>query len=406
MTSESQKSKDLPKILEFIASNGGHWSRWSSLTIFGGAPTEHPKVIKQISTKSMPYLSVIYFQPEPNLKPRGEHETGELTDDWSFEPNTHPQLVSVVLLGLPYCLVRRPRDKLLASRLQQLWLACDRVLYPREGLIALLSSSTQLESLHLDTGSVGQGLRSDRFAPPLRVLLPSLRTISLKLTTSAIWGFTILRAIDAPAVETFQLMIDLNRYAQCLAFTLELNETAAIDELACFVASGRLNGFLQETPTKHYRPGAGPIFPSLRTLILLAPDFEPGVYATLLKVYSGVTKAMLDSVGINLLGRSGKFLPNLTHLRCMNDSSPAAMARIKNAVKNRKEWSVQLSSLELVTPATGCSSEGWRTAQKVHEDFGYAMRDGLTVWKFGSLLLNPQGPYDMNDYSDAVFVSN
>ncbi|KAG9121973.1 hypothetical protein FRC07_001832, partial [Ceratobasidium sp. 392] len=186
--------------------------------------------------------------------------------------------------------------------------------------------------------------------------------------------------------------------------TVGLNENSTTNELAYFIASGRLGGALQDRSMRH-QAGAGPIFPYLRTLVL-SVTFQSGVYAELLKAYPGVTRATLDTRGIELLSHPDKLLPILTHLRCANDKAPAAMAAIKNAVKKRKGWGMQLSCLHLVTPAGGSKVEGWKTAQKVSEDFGYTMRDGLAVWKLGAWLFGSQELYDSKDYSNGMLMND
>ncbi|KAG8688789.1 hypothetical protein FRC08_011257 [Ceratobasidium sp. 394] len=106
----------------------------------------------------------------------------------------------------------------------------------------------------------------------LRVFLPSLRFFSLELVFSSHWGSHMLKIIDAPGVETFLLFF-------------EFAQNTSMAELVRFISSGRLNGALQEESAAG-QPGAGPIFPSLRTLALPHFPFNDAIQADLLNAYA------------------------------------------------------------------------------------------------------------------------
>ncbi|KAG8745260.1 hypothetical protein FRC10_008433 [Ceratobasidium sp. 414] len=163
--------------------------------------------------------------------------------------------------------------------------------------------------------------------------------------------------------------------------------------LARFISSGRLNGALQKTSATG-QPGAGPLFPSLCTLALPDLSSDDAIYADLLGAYAGVTKVTLSTSGVKFLSHEDRFLPRLTHLRCLNDEDPASMAVIKEAVEKRKDWGMGLSLLELVS--TDSEPEGRKPMEETEKDFGNAL-DGLVVrkimdWRFGWL-----GVYDIED---------
>ncbi|KAF8603961.1 hypothetical protein BDV93DRAFT_522759 [Ceratobasidium sp. AG-I] len=303
------------QILKHIVSHGGAVDRWRSLVVRAERPEALFKVVAFIDSLSTSALQFI------SLKRRIEDWTDAqwcdrrtiLPANRNFPSLTsgpqHPQLSRVELFGLTYKYIHDRRSAMV-SNLRHLKFSCSGEFHTTYIINTLLCVSPQLEYLSLDIGAARCAV-FQACIPPRTVILPSLRSLSLRVYNRHTWFVSFLEKIDAPAVESLRL--------SC--------EGGGLPPLLYFLCFGRLNGALRSASLTA-NSQCGPIFSSLRHLHLDYIDMPRAFWEHLFKAYSMVTKVTLDRVSLLSFVDSEVVLPNLLHIRYSGDRPDSLIQRL------------------------------------------------------------------------------
>ncbi|KAF8604085.1 hypothetical protein BDV93DRAFT_606424 [Ceratobasidium sp. AG-I] len=332
--------------LQSIVAHGGQIARWRSLIVIAKAAGVMFKTVSFINFEPTPELQFLSLTWKANFAAVDiqevialEEAPEVLNEIYALDSGPRrPQLRSVEFGGLPKAFVFE-RTSPLVSNLTYLKL-CPAFLLPSiQDIGTLLSASPRLESLHIDVMYVGEEL----FEPVLvqsQVLLPLLRSFTLRALTYNNWCMSLLQSIDAPAVEYFRLE--------------GIVEYLSSGLLLFYLGVGRTNGVLERGSAPGDRASRGPIFPSLHHLDL-ALSFnlakgskEQTSVLQLLSLYPMITQVTLSHPVLLALSILPTLCPNVSHFRYHDYRNSSFLGIMKRILLAREKAGMQIPLLEIV----------------------------------------------------------
>lgn len=281
---------------------GGAISRWRSLVARAKSSKALLEVVTFINSSPMPALQFISLKRQIYRK-FGESyyvNAGPTLDSLTSGPQC-PQLSHVELFGLICTHIFNPNTPKL-SGLRHLKLSCPSTLYSTNGICKLLSESPQLEYFSIDVGRLHRGGDGEPSIPS-KVLLPSLRSLSLHTYGMHDWFRQLLETINAPAVESLRMSSKGKR---------------GFESLLNLLCAGRPDDVLGSRNSTTDSP-SGPMFPLLRHLHLDYIEMDGEFWEKLLTAYSMITEVTLDWAGLFAVAHSEAALPKLSHIRYSDD---------------------------------------------------------------------------------------
>ncbi|KAH7335654.1 hypothetical protein B0J17DRAFT_50342 [Rhizoctonia solani] len=313
--------------LRLIVEYGGAMNCWKSLIVRSKAARPLYDVIGLINLTPIPalrFLSVTWgcdhrnrASPPPNSP---EHQAtrdaeGKTSNSYSLSCCPHrPHLVHVELVELP-CEFTFRRSSPISSSLTRLKLASS---FPNlESISNLLFENLRLELLEIDIRTVSLEDPRERLDSAsldrLRVSLPLLRVFSLKIWRYQMCGLQLLKIIDAPNVEDFELEYVMGK-GDAIYFRDRQNW-----EIPTYLAKGRVHGSLQSLtlPTEDLERGL--IFPRVRRLNvgnISAYEVlgQPETFADLLSAFPDITYLVAGGQCINTMSEDPNTHIELRHI--------------------------------------------------------------------------------------------
>ncbi|KAG8781829.1 hypothetical protein FRC12_021477 [Ceratobasidium sp. 428] len=188
--------------IESLIQYGAITSRWKSLSIRSRDSRMLYQALKYVHPQSTPVLQ--YLSVECSLQ--AYFATTFLAENES-ENNAYPtpsglfsRLRHIELITLPAGFLLKRLLPMLAG-LTRLKLSSEVKLYSRAQLCDMLSANSQLESLDISGCIIDEDFEpTDR-----RVVLPTLRSLSIASEESCAWTLGIMKMINGPAVEHLKL---------------------------------------------------------------------------------------------------------------------------------------------------------------------------------------------------------
>ncbi|CAE6435400.1 unnamed protein product [Rhizoctonia solani] len=270
-----------PKIhqaLPFIVTHGGKTSRWRSCWIQTNDLPAHLATLNFLLKSDLSilrYLELDYCGPEYTSRRLESGVYSNFTSKGSlFHDSPIPQLQIAVLRSVPNVCLFRHIGLFQLTELTYLELDFCSPLPKLAQLNGLLAACPKLAALFLDSMlEFHFSDESDHPDEPMelpRVRLPMLRSLVLKYTirTTVLWELGILKMIDAPNVQSFQLYLTSSR--DC-------------DSNSIFDYITRGDGVVD----------SGPIFPLLTSLGFFAQWDITVDLRRLLSAFTGVTTLVL-----------------------------------------------------------------------------------------------------------------
>ncbi|KAJ1299508.1 hypothetical protein OPQ81_006106 [Rhizoctonia solani] len=315
--------------LQLIIEYGGTLDRWRSLTVRSKAARPLYDVIGLINSASTPalrFLSLTWGADHqsrasppsgvnlPAQQAMGDAE-GKTCDSYALTPGPHrPQLAHIELVRLPSEFIFL-RASPMVSNLTRFKLASPFL--SLESVSNLLSGNPRLELLDVDIGTTSRWNSSERLdlasLGRLRVSLPLLSVFSLKLAQHQMCGLQLLKLIDAPNVESFEL-----------EFEIDHGDAGYVYDhrnwgIPTYLAKGRIHGALQSLTSPAENPGCGPIFPLVRKLniddIVSFDMFgQSQTFSQLLGAFPDITHLAAREQCIDAMLDDPDTHPNLRHI--------------------------------------------------------------------------------------------
>ncbi|KAH7339454.1 hypothetical protein B0J17DRAFT_655203 [Rhizoctonia solani] len=264
--------------LPFIVTHGGKTSRWRSCWIQTNDLPAHLATLKFLLTSDLSilrYLELDYCGPEYTSR---RLESGVYSNFIStgslFHDPPIPRLQIAVLRSVPNTCLFRNIGFFQLTELTYLELDFCSPLPKLIQLNGLLAACPRLAALFLDSildsHFSGEPDQPDEPVELPRIRLPMLRSLALKyaLRTTVLWELGILKMIDAPNVQSFQLYLTSNRDFDC-------------NPIFDYITRG--DGVT----------GLGPIFPLLTGLGFFAPWDITADLRRLLSTFTGLTTLVL-----------------------------------------------------------------------------------------------------------------
>ncbi|KAJ1304416.1 hypothetical protein OPQ81_005564 [Rhizoctonia solani] len=315
--------------LPFIVTHGGITSRWKSCWIQTNDLPAHLAVLNFLLLSDLPmlqYLELDYCGPEYTSR---RLESGVYSNFIStgslFHDPPIPRLQIAVLRSVPNLCLFRHLGSFQLTELTYLELDFCSPLPRLEQLNGLLAACPRLTALFLDSmlefHFVTEPDRPDDPVELPRVHLPLLQSLALKHTicSAVFWELGILKMIDAPNVQSFQLYLASNRI---------FDNDPIIDYIT------------QGDSTTNPRP----IFPLLTSLgFFLQQDITPDL-RRLLSTYTRVTTLVLPEFPeLSALLETPWLAPSLT-LLCLETKD---YKLLKDLVNMRYSAHLPLKTVEL-----------------------------------------------------------
>ncbi|KAG8704496.1 hypothetical protein FRC09_003494 [Ceratobasidium sp. 395] len=196
VNSITSRAKDA---IEFLIQHGAITSRWKSLLIRSRDSQMLYLALEYVHPQSTPALQCLSIEYSPQV-----HVIRTIRAENKSENNAPskllPRLRHVELTALPAGFLFEQSLPMLAG-LTHLKLSCEFKLYSQGKLYDMLSANPQLESLN-----IGGGIIDEDFEPAdRRVVLPSLRSLSIASEASCPWTLGIMKMINGPAIEHLKL---------------------------------------------------------------------------------------------------------------------------------------------------------------------------------------------------------
>lgn len=299
----------LPKLFNFLVSNGAHPSRWRSLFLNSSQLRIVFCFIKFMNEMTVPVLQLLSCRWDPTGLglglPRSERRNLAnrrlFGDCYSLSGSSFPNLRNVHLITIPWRFVfDRPAP--LLTDLVSLTLSAAfeyRLVLPSK-VYSLLSRNTRLECLRIDSGFTPSSF------PPIplfssRVCLTLLWRLTITIFTSARWILVVMHVIDAPNLEHLTLTIGHNSLTN-----------SNIKQLMRYLATGAFpgNGIGSNAQSLMNNP----IYPSLRSLDISRIRCRLKDIRLVLSAFETITHLTISHRAVKLLGKAPWLLPNLACL--------------------------------------------------------------------------------------------
>ncbi|KAG8704057.1 hypothetical protein FRC09_003794 [Ceratobasidium sp. 395] len=332
------KTSRTGKAIEFLMQHGAIPSRWKSLTIRSEVPQVLYKTLEYVHPQSAPalqYLSV-EWSLRMNLITAIESETRSLSYLLIFN-NIYPRTNETFLRLRHVEFITMPAGFLfgqslpMLSGLTRLRLVPAFKLYSQAQLYELLSANSQLESL-----DIGGGIIDEDFEPThRRVVLPSLRSLSVASGASCAWTLGILKMINGPAIEHLKL----SYYGYQPDKMVQV-----IEQIVGHIASEDSTD-ASPVPTHNQALSRQSIYPALRRLDvsgmrLIDDRIKP--FRDLFSLLPSITFLVARASLVSTLGDQPWLLPHLERIKLVGEP-PEELCRI---LHRRAEGGYPIKTLE------------------------------------------------------------
>ncbi|CAE6508281.1 unnamed protein product [Rhizoctonia solani] len=314
--------------LQLIVEYGGTMDRWRSLIIRSKAARPLYDAIGLINSAPTPALRFLSFTwggddrnralslvNSPRVQAMRDAE-GKTGDSYSLAHSSRrPQLAHVELVRLPSQFVFL-RSSPMVSNLTRFKLASP---FPSlQSVSNLLSGTPCLELLDVDIGNLSLENARERLNPTsldrLRISLPLLSVFSLKIWQYQICGLQLLKIINAPNVESFEL-----------EFEIDHGDAGYLGDdrnwsIPAYLAKGRVHGALQSLTSPARNVKCGPIFPlahklNIKHISSTGGTFgQPTKYHALASAFPNITHLAASHQCIDVMLGDPNAHPNLTHI--------------------------------------------------------------------------------------------
>ncbi|CAE6537844.1 unnamed protein product [Rhizoctonia solani] len=307
-------------LLEFLKTHGATPERWRTLSILAGQPEPLFEVIAFLHKQVSPALRCLSLKwASKNIQHSEESRAlsgaETLLRSLVLSDQSVPKLRHVELTSVPWPFVL-DRSSPLFTGLTSLSLTAATRLGSISKLADLLRGNPLLESLQLSSGpnSLNNVYFSDYPLP--RVILPSLRSLSVQSTYHGDWILDVLKATQTPNLETFTLATELY---------IDYPGGATVPEL--MLLSYLSDGSLKEDGDNN-GSGSGSetrsLYPLLQELDVSLTACHSGgqTIVTLLSSFASVTRLSIASHQIDCLGKFPWVLPKLQTLKSNGYPNP------------------------------------------------------------------------------------
>lgn len=201
----------IPYMLHSLNAYGARIDRWKSLSVCVNEPGTLPKFVKFLDTLAAPALRFLSFKWNIDQHSLGEEQEVNASafcvlldarDPHRLSETSVPNLRCVELTSVPWRFLFS-QDLLIFHGLTSLSLTAAYIRYTISGLHRLLSSSPQLESLHISSGFVDRDSATEEFTE--RAHLPLLCSLSVHTRILAHWALHVLKMVDAPGLQSLTI---------------------------------------------------------------------------------------------------------------------------------------------------------------------------------------------------------
>ncbi|KAF8608229.1 hypothetical protein BDV93DRAFT_603083 [Ceratobasidium sp. AG-I] len=293
--------------LEFIVAHGGVTSRWETLVIRSKRSETIQGVMDFVYNARLDNLHTLELDVE-TYKVLDADElvadvlTGQASSESAMFKNQPPLLRHIELYGMPSKLIL-PLKPPIVCNLTLLHLTVAHSLPDLVSLRDLFIHSPRLETLGLYTSRIESTDFQNQPPAVAKVHMPHLRQFTRHQWDSTSWGLSVLKMVDAPAVEVFSL------------------DYGDSDAVLSYLAFGRRGERLVDDhsgPNEHI--GGTSIYPALKHLIISGISGSPDTFSNMLKAFQNVTKLDWElrmDPDNQLLGvlRDSTICPQLEHIR-------------------------------------------------------------------------------------------
>lgn len=320
--------------LEFILARGGATSRWESLVVYSEASFFTLAVLCYMITSQLDNLRTLGFHTYKGLQ--GDELVAEVlvgqeaSKSVLFE--TQPPLIRLVeLSGMPPGFFFQHGATPIVSNLSSLNLTTVKFLPPLVGLRDLFIHSPRLETLSLHRGGIETTDFQDQPPATVRVRMLHLRQFTHHKWNSASWGLSVLKTVDAPALEMF---------------SLDLDDIEDINTIIAYAAFGRRGDQLVDDHSRlHEYPDGAAIYPALKHLAIRSESNLLEPLNDMLNAFRNITRLdwQLDNDAyVCMILSKGTVCPYLEHLRVLDFSNA-----VTNLVHQRAKQGKPLKIVEV-----------------------------------------------------------
>ncbi|KAL5639175.1 hypothetical protein ACGC1H_006630 [Rhizoctonia solani] len=323
--------------LEFIEKAGGTRDRWGSLIIFSKALLAIISIYSfftRTPTPALRFVSIKWRAHDGTCDDQARLGAQKFRLDQMTLAHgpERPQLCHVEINGLPRFFTINQRSALVSNltRFTIIFSATTSLPFHR-GFSAIFSASPRLEHFSVDMRATLYSPVEIELGPAtissLQVHLPLLRSFSPDTGHLYQWSLDLLRIMDAPGVEDFD--INIERGFSDLTLT----------ELHQYLAKGRINGVLQcYVPPNDNILGSGAIFPLLEHLNVKRMYRGVNNVSRIFAAFPMVTKVTFGGIGVLTLYEHPKYLPNAFHFTYIDEKFvkvPLVTGLLNNRAKHK-----------------------------------------------------------------------